>query len=373
MKPDYYQLLDLRPEATPAEIKKKYRELAKQFHPDRNPGNADAEERFKLISEAYDQLRDPDRRAAYDRYVHRLQHKKSPRKPAAWYDEFNPLDRELKDFLKGFYGARSASGRRRSARGSDLRFNLKVAFEEAVLGCVKEIRFPVSAACPRCGGSGIPAGARQRRCTHCRGTGKNQGHEGYGRQCQACRGTGRICMDRCTRCNGSGSVQSFRAIQVNVPPGIETGTRLGLKGLGTRGSGGGRAGDFFVVVQVKKHSLLKVEDGRLVCRVPVPVYLALTGGSIRVPTLEGPVSVDIPPGARSGQEIRLRGRGGYVPEHKRRGDLLIRLDVEMPKKMTRAEKKIVQQLAGMAAGTAYPETKKYERTLAKITTGRDDS
>ena len=160
MKPDYYQLLDLRSHATAAEIKKSFRELAKKFHPDRNPGNPDAEERFKLINEAYDQLRDPERRADYDRYLNRLQSKKAPQQAAAWYDDFHPVDHELSDFFKGFYSSRSASSRRRATRGADVRLNVKVAFHEAALGCVKEIRFPISVDCPRCGGSGIPAGAQ---------------------------------------------------------------------------------------------------------------------------------------------------------------------------------------------------------------------
>jgi len=369
MKADYYQLLDLRSNATAAEIKKNFRELAKQYHPDRNPGNADAEELFKLIVEAYEHLRDPDKRAEYDRYLHRLQQRDTPRQAAAWYDEFNPVDRELRDFLKGFYDACGASSRRRSAAGSDVRFNLKVAFHEAALGCVKEIRFPISVACPRCGGSGIPAGARQHRCADCRGTGRNPAPSGYGRQCESCRGTGRVYMDRCRRCGGSGNVESFRSIQVNVPAGIETGTRLHLKGLGTRGAAGGRAGDFFVVVHVAKHPLLHVEDGVLVCRVPVPVYRALTGVTIEVPTLDGTVSIDVPPGARCGQELRLRGQGIRSPESTRRGDLIIRLEVEMPAKMTRAEKKLLQQLADTAAAAgAYPATRKYARTLVGLST-----
>ena len=363
MKPDYYQLLDLRPEATAAEIKKKFRELAKKFHPDRNPGNSDAEERFKLINEAYEQLRNPEKRADYDRYLNRLQPKRTPRQAASWYDDFHPVDRELSDFFKGFYSSSSASGRRRAVRGADVRLNVKVAFHEAVLGCVKEIRFPISVDCPRCGGSGIPAGARQHRCTHCHGTGRNPLTAGIRKQCENCRGSGRVYMDRCRRCSGNGKVESFRVIQVNVPAGIETGTRLHLKGLGISGSAGGKDGDFLVVVQVAKHPLLQLEDGRLVCRVPIPVYRALAGGKIDVPTLDGIATIDVPPGARCGQEIRLRGQGLRTPERKRRGDLVIRLEVEMPRKITAAEKKLIQQLADRAAPAAYPETKKYERLL----------
>ena len=366
MKPDYYQLLDLRPEATAAEIKKSFRELAKKFHPDRNPGNADAEERFKLINEAYDQLRDPDRRADYDRYLNRLQPKRAPRQAAAWYDDFHPVDPELSDFFKGFYSSHSASGRRRAARGADVRLNVKVAFHEAALGCVKEIRFPISVDCPRCGGSGIPAGARQHRCTHCHGTGRNPLTAGIRKQCEHCRGSGRVYMDRCRRCSGNGKVESFRVIQVNVPAGIETGTRLHLKGLGTRGAAGGKDGDFLVVVQVAKHPLLQLEEGRLVCRVPVPVYRALAGGKIDVPTLDGIATIDVPPGACDGQEIRLQGQGPYMPAGKRRGDLIIRLVVEMPAKMTRAEKKLIQQLVDMAATSAYPASKKYDRMLSGL-------
>jgi len=172
-------------------------------------------------------------------------------------------------------------------------------------------------------------------------------------------------MDRCRRCSGNGRVESFRVIQVNVPAGIETGTRLHLKGLGARGAAGGKAGDFLVVVQVAKHPLLQLEEGRLVCRVPVPVYRALAGGTIDVPTLDGIATIDVPPGARCGQELRLRGQGMRLPASARRGDLIIRLEVEMPVKMTRAEKKLLQQLADTAAAAgAYPATKKYARTLA---------
>jgi len=173
-------------------------------------------------------------------------------------------------------------------------------------------------------------------------------------------------MDRCRRCSGSGRVESFRVIQVNVPAGIETGTRLHLKGLGARGAAGGKAGDFLVVVQVAKHPLLQLEEGRLVCRVPVPVYRALAGGKIDVPTLDGIATIDVPPGARDGLEIRLQGQGQYMPAGKRRGDLIIRLVVEMPATMTRAEKKLIQQLADMAATSAYPASKKYDRMLSGL-------
>jgi molecular chaperone DnaJ len=366
MKPDYYLLLDLRSNCTAADIKKKFRELAKRYHPDRNPGNADAEERFKLINEAYVQLSDPEKRADYDRYINRLQHTKKPRKAAAWYDDFHPLDQELKDFLQGFYDAHSAAGRRRSSMGTDVRFNLKVAFHEAVLGCVKEIRLPLATDCPRCGGTGIPAAARQQRCKLCHGSGRNPAIAGYRKKCEACRGTGKVYLESCRRCKGDGKVTSFRSIQVNVPSGIETGTRLHLQGLGNRSRSGGETGDFFVVVQVEKHPLIQVEDGRLVCRVPVPVYRALAGGSIEVPTLEGTATVTIHPGTQSGQELRLRGQGLRAPGKKRRGDLIIRFAVEMPKKITAAEKKLIQQLADRAAAAAYPQSKKYERALSVL-------
>lgn len=366
MKPDYYSLLDLRPHATAADIKKKFRELAKRYHPDRNPDNIDAEEHFKLINEAYGQLSNPDKRAEYDRFLNRIQHKKKPQKSTAWYDDFHPVDQELSDFLQGFYNAHSANGRRRSSSGADVRFNLKVAFHEAVLGCVKEIRLPISADCPRCGGAGIPAAARQQRCKQCHGSGKNPAIAGYRKKCEACQGTGKVYLDMCQRCNGSGKVDSFRAIQVNVPSGIETGTRLHLKGLGSCDRSGGKVGDLFVVVQVAKHSLIQVEDGKLVCRVPVPVYQALAGGVIEVPTLEGTTSVEIPPGTQSGQEIRLRGKGLRAPDRKRRGDLIIRFEIEMPKKITAAEKKLIQQLADKAAVAAYPQSKKYKKQLSVL-------
>jgi len=366
MKPDYYQLLDLRPEATGAEIKKNFRKLAKQFHPDTNPGNRDAEERFKVINEAYEQLCDPDKRADYDRYLNRLQSKKTVRTSSAWYDDFHPVDQDLRDFLQGFYNARSGSGRRRAAQGTDVRFNLKVAFHEAVLGCVKEIRLPTSAECPRCGGSGIPAASRQQRCKQCHGTGRNPAYAGYRKKCTLCQGTGKVFLDQCKRCSGSGKVASYRTIQVNVPPGIETGTRLHLKGLGTRDAPSGKSGDFFVVVQVAKHPLLQVEEERLMCRIPIPVYMALSGGEIEVPTLDGTVIVNVPPGCPSGKEIRLKGKGAYGPTGKRRADLIVVLDIEMPKKITRAEKKLMQQLAEMAVASSYPETKKYKRTLSGL-------
>jgi molecular chaperone DnaJ len=364
MKADYYSLLDLRSNATAADIKKKFRELAKRYHPDRNPDNADAEERFKLINEAYAQLRDPEKRADYDRILNRLQHKKKPQQSAAWYDDFHPVDQELRDFLQGFYKARSAIEGQRSSLEADVRFNLKVDFREAALGCVKEIRLLGSLGCPRCGGSGIPAAARQQRCTQCHGTGRNPAYAGLRKKCEACKGTGKVYLDSCRRCKGSGKVESYRAIQVNIPPGIETGTRLHLKGLGRRNREGGKAGDFFVVVQVTKHPLIQLEDGRLVCRVPVPVYQALTGAEIEVPTLDGSMSVTVPPGARTGQEIRLRGQGLRLPERKRRGDLIIRLEIEMPKKITAAEKKLLQQLADKAAAASYPQSRKYERALS---------
>lgn len=362
MKFDCYKILGLERDATIADIKKAYRSLAMKYHPDRNPEDESSEEKFKLVTEAYEVLKDSRKRAEYDRIIEVVEYDGIE----SVYDDFSiPADEILGDFLRGFFSERESS-KKKSRRGEDLRYNLKLTFSEAALGVETEIRIPCQIQCPECVGTGVKAGAKAVICSGCRGKGKVKNSRGLFETCHICNGSGAIITASCKRCNGSGSIQSRLSILIDVPPGVEAGTRLQVKGMGMPGSNGGEHGDFFVVVHVKKHPFFEKEGLNVICSVPIPFFKAILGCSLEIPMLEGKRKVKIPAGTQFGKEIRLHGLGILSQQdRKKRGDLIIRLKVEMPKKLSREEKKILKTLEKDSKMKAYPLTSKYKKKMEK--------
>ncbi len=363
MKADYYAVLGIHFDAGPGEIKKAYRELARKLHPDYNPGDESAEEHFKLVTEAYEILSDTDKKADYDQKI--IASQNAERKKTGDEQFYMHSDEMVRDFMHGFYTGRSPKKKRRRY-GDNIRFNLKISFEESALGAEKEIRVPGEKPCPQCRGTGLKAGARPVRCTKCRGQGKVKNNRGIHEICRQCAGAGSVYTSLCKRCEGYGVVKSARLIQVHVPPGIETGTRLKVGGLGVPGDDGGKPGDFIVVVHVKRHPFFERSGNDVSCSVPVPLHIALSGGSTNVPLLEGQRRVHIPPGSKDGKQVRFRGKGMRLPETGRRGDLIVRIQVEMPKTIGADVEKRGAELASADFADVFPKSAKYQKKLERL-------
>lgn len=362
----YYTILGLDRSAPAEQVKKAYRTLALQYHPDRNPGDQDSEEHFKLVTEAYEVLRDPLRRVEYDRHIEARELEEHCAEPATPEEFYSHADELVRDFMYGFHTGRQRD-RTACTRGRDIRCNLKVTLAEAALGAEKEIQVPWETQCPQCGGTGIRAGARPVRCPECRGTGHTRVRGVGNRICHKCNGAGVFYTAVCRRCGGSGRVQSKRRIHVHVPPGIEAGTRLHVKGYGLPGANDGRAGDFVVVIHVKKHPFLERQGLDILCRVPVSVYEALLGTRIVVPTLEGVHTVTVRPGSKDGTCIRLRRQGIRSPETGSRGDLVVELQVEMPRQTTPELRRVLRALSAGQQEAAFPKTARFRKKIDRST------
>lgn len=366
MKIDYYSVLGIEPAASAAAVKKAYRSQAMKYHPDRNRGDALAEEKFKLVNEAYATLGDSDRRRAYDRRL-LLQAAASRRRAAPPVDDFfMPQDDDLREFYEGFYARRPGrhAARQRPGRGHDLRQNLKVSFRDAALGGSAEIRVPVFDTCPQCSGTGMRAGASMILCRQCRGKGREKDRRGLFRPCAACGGKGLVPSALCTRCKGGGKAWSERPVHLRIPAGVETGARLQVRGGGLKKAEGGAAGDFIVVVHVEKHPFLHREGLDIVCPVPLTLFAALVGGRITVPALEGVKKIRIKSCLTAKSEIRITGGGVRSEQGGRRGDMVYRIEVEMPKKTTAAEKKLLKQLAALES-SSFPRAAAFLKKLQK--------
>jgi molecular chaperone DnaJ len=354
-KRDYYEVLGVAKGASADELKKAYRKKAKELHPDRNSDNPDAEAQFKEANEAYDVLKDADKKAAYDRFGHAAFDggmgggpRPNPGGQGDFASAFSDVFEDLfGDFMGGQRG-RGPGGGNRASRGSDLRYNLKITLEEAHSGLTKQITVPSSTACDSCSGTGSEAGAEPTTCPTCSGMGKVRAQQGFftvERTCPTCSGMGQIVKNPCRTCGGAGRTEKDRALSVNIPAGVETGTRIRLSGEGEAGLRGGPQGDLYIFVEVADHSLFQRDGMDLFCRVPVSMVSAALGGEIEVPTIDGGRSrVRVPEGSQSGRQMRLRSKGMPALRGPGQGDMYIELQVETPVNLNAEQQELLRQL-----------------------------
>tara|TARA_R110000787_G_scaffold6686_5_gene23218 strand:+ start:1185 stop:2330 length:1146 start_codon:yes stop_codon:yes gene_type:complete len=351
-KRDYYEILGVPKGASADDIKRGYRTKAKELHPDRNADNPNAEAQFKEANEAYEILKNADKKAAYDRYGHAAFEGGmggGQRHGAGAHGNFSSAFSDVFDDLFGdFMGnQRGGGGGRRAARGADLRFNLGITLEDAYKGMQKSINVPTSVACDACSGSGAEGGAEPTTCPTCSGMGKVRAQQGFftvERTCPTCSGMGQIIKNPCKVCRGAGRVDKDRALSVNIPAGVETGTRIRLAGEGEAGMRGGPAGDLYIFIEVQEHDLFERDGSNLFCRVPVSMSTAALGGSIEVPTIDGGRGrVQIPAGSQSGRQMRLRSKGMPPLRGGGTGDMIIELAVETPVNLTGRQKELLRE------------------------------
>ncbi len=353
-KRDYYDVLGVARGASADDIKKAYRRKAKELHPDRNKDNPNAETQFKEAGEAYDVLKDAEKKAAYDRFGHAAFEAGTGAgaRPGGGFgagqgDFASAFSDVFDDLFGDFMGGSRGGTRGRAARGADLRYNLRINLEDAYRGMQKTITVPTSVVCEACNGSGAEDGAEPTTCPTCSGMGKVRAQQGFftvERTCPTCGGLGQIIRNPCKVCNGQGRVQKDRSLNVNIPAGVETGTRIRLAGEGEAGMRGGPSGDLYIFIEVEKHAIFEREETNLFCRVPVAMTKASLGGDIEVPTIDGGRSrVKIPEGSQSGRQMRLRGKGMPALRGGASGDMFIELAVETPVNLTSRQKEILRE------------------------------
>jgi len=363
-KRDYYEVLGASKGASADELKKAYRTKAKELHPDRNADNPDAEAQFKEINEAYEVLKDADKKAAYDRYGHAAFDGGMGGGPRAGGargqgDFASAFSDVFEDLFGDFMGGqRGGGGRQRASRGSDLRYNLRISLEEAYAGLQRAITVPTSVACEECDGSGAEGGAEPQTCPTCSGMGKVRAQQGFftvERTCPTCSGAGQIVKNPCRACGGSGRAEKEKALSVNIPAGVETGTRIRLSGEGEAGLRGGPPGDLYIFIEVEDHAIFQRDGMDLFCRVPVSMTKAALGGEVEVPTIDGGRSrVKVPEGSQSGRQMRLRSKGMPALRSTGQGDMYIELAVETPVKLTSEQKELLRQFEDSCAKSNNP-------------------
>jgi molecular chaperone DnaJ len=375
---DYYSLLGVEKGATEEELKKAYRKKAVQYHPDKNPGDKAAEEMFKKVSEAYEVLKDPQKRSAYDRYGHAAFTQgggAGPRGPGGmagggaggFHDPFD-IFREVFGQQGGaagggifdqMFGGGGGSGR----DGSDLRYDLEITLEEAARGVEKEISFRRLHACERCDGSGAEPGSKKVVCPTCRGAGQIRRSGGiitFAQTCPTCGGSGQKIEKACTACRGEGRSAQTAKVNVRIPPGVDTGTRLRSTGNGEAGLSGGQDGDLYIVLSVRQHELFERQEDDLFCEIPIKFTLASLGGTLEVPTLFGKATVKVPAGTQSGTTFRLRSKG--MPSLRQRGhqgDQLVRVQVEVPTKLSGEQEKLLKEFARVCGDAEHPTSESW--------------
>lgn len=365
-KRDYYEILGVPRDADEAALKAAYRAVAMRDHPDRNPDDPAAEDRFKDASEAYAILSDPEKRRAYDRFGHAGVGAGAPGGGGGFQD-FGDLGgfTDIFDDLFGdiFGGRRAAGGRRgRGQRGADLRYNLEIELGDVVEGFESTIKIPKMRPCETCTGSGAAPGTQAERCGRCGGMGQvvlQQGFFRVSRPCDACAGTGEIIRDRCTDCRGQGRIEGQQTISVRIPPGVDEGTRLRLSGEGEAGISGGPPGDLYVVVSIKRNEFFERDGADLHCEVPVTMVQAALGAEIDVPTLEGKVKLKVPEGTQPGKVLRLRSKGLPTLRSSTRGDQLLHIFVETPTRLTAKQRELLQTFAEETDSKVSPQHKSF--------------
>ena len=348
-KRDYYEVLGVSRGANDDEIKKAYRRLAIQYHPDRNPGDRQAEEKFKECNEAYQVLSDPDKRSQYDRFGHAAFQGPQGGGGFGGFDFSQGFEDVFSDIFGDFFGTGRGRSRARSRRGDDLRYDLEIDFEDAHRGAERIIKVARLSQCEACNGSRTAAGSGgQRTCPNCRGTGQVRTQQGFfsiSTTCAQCRGEGSIISDPCPKCQGQGRVRKLQSLSVRIPPGVDNGSRLKLRGEGEAGFGGGPAGDLYVVIHVREHPIFARQDNDVIVEVPVSFPQAALGAEIEVPTLDGKVKFKIPSGTQSGKVFRLKSKGFTDLHGYGRGDELVKIVVETPKRLSARQRELLEEFA----------------------------
>jgi molecular chaperone DnaJ len=366
-KQDYYEALGVGRTASPDDIKKAFRKLALQLHPDRNPGDKKSEHRFKEINEAYDVLKDEQKRAAYDRYGHAaFEHGANGRAPGGDFGFGMGGFADIFDEMFGEFmgGRRGGGGRGAAAHGADLRYNLEISLDDAFHGKEAQIRVATAVLCEPCSGTGAEAGSKPVQCPACRGHGKLRSQQGFftvERTCPSCGGQGSVIDKPCPTCRGQGRVRRERTLNVNIPAGVEDGTRIRLAGEGEAGPRGTAPGDLYIFLTVKPHRYFEREGADIHCRVPIPMTTAALGGSIEVPTVDGGrAKVNVPSGTQSGNQFRLKGKGMSVLRENRRGDMLIQAVIETPVNLTKEQQELLRQFEKSGSpGHTSPESSSF--------------
>ena len=361
-KRDYYDVLGVPKGSEKDAIKKAYRTKAKELHPDRNSDNPNAEAQFKEVNEAYEVLKDAEKKAAYDRYGHAAFESGGGGTGFGGSGDFSSAFSDVFDDLFGDFMGGGRGGRKQQSRGSDLRYNLSISLEDAFAGLQKTINVPSSVACGSCNGTGAAGGSSPTTCPTCSGLGKVRATQGFftvERGCPTCSGAGQIIKNPCSSCGGQGTQKKDRALSVNVPPGVETGTRIRLAGEGETGPRGGISGDLYIFIEVSKHKIFERDGLNLFCRVPVSMAKASLGGELEVPTIDGGRSrVRIPAGSQSGRQMRLKGKGMPAIKTVQKGDMFIEMAVETPVNLTARQKELLQEFEELSEDN-NPETNSF--------------
>lgn len=359
-KQDFYDLLGVARGAGADEIKKAYRKLAMQYHPDRNPGDQGAEHKFKEINEAYDVLKDEQKRAAYDRFGHAaFDGGAGPRGPggADFSGGFADIFEEM---FGDFMGGRRGGQRAQAGRGADVRFNLEITLEEAFVGKQATIKVPSSVGCEVCDGSGAEPGSQPVTCPTCGGAGRVRASQGFftvERTCPGCGGQGRVIKNPCRNCAGSGRVRKDKTLKVDIPPGVDDGTRIRLSNEGESGMRGAPPGDLYIFLSVRPHALFQRDGADLFCKAPIPMTTAALGGPIEIPAIDGGrAKITVPAGTQSGARFRLRGKGMSVLRSAGRGDMYVELQVETPVNLSKRQRELLEEFEREGGGGTSPES-----------------
>ncbi|MBR4031352.1 MAG: molecular chaperone DnaJ [Clostridia bacterium] len=365
-KRDYYEVLGIQKGASDTDIKKAYRSLAKKYHPDVNPGDKDAEAKFKEVNEAYEVLSDADKKAKYDQYGHAAFDPAGAGFGGGGFGGFGGFDVDLGDIFGSFFGGGSSRQRRNGPqRGDDIELNVTISFEEAVFGCKKDVSFQRYSKCSSCSGSGSADG-KSETCPSCRGTGQRRVMQNLGGMqfqstttCDTCRGTGKYIKTPCQKCRGTGFERVTKKLTVDIPAGIDHGKGLIIRGAGNDGKNGGSAGDVLVMVSVRPSATFKREGYTLYCEVPITIAEATLGAEIEVPTLEGMEKFTIPEGTQTGTTFTLKQKGVPMINSNRRGDLIFRVNVEVPKGLSEKQKELLRAFAKECGENNYAKKKNF--------------
>lgn len=370
MAKDYYEILGVPRSATQDEIKKAYRKLAVKYHPDKNPDSTEAEDKFKEVSEAYEVLGEPGKRKQYDQFGHDAFVNRRGGGQGPSVDPFDIFSQVFGgSMFDSFFGGAGGGARPRTQRGADLRYDMEVDFEDAVFGTDTTVQIPRAETCSTCSGNGAAPGTSAKTCPHCRGTGQvtmAQGFFSVRQTCPYCRGQGETVDSPCATCGGEGRVQKRKRIQIHIPAGVDTGSRLRVPGEGEAGPRGAPSGDLYVVIHVRPHDLFRRDGSDVHCDIPIPFTRAALGGPVKIPTLSGTAEIKVPAGTQHGTVFRLRGKGVPSVRGGGRGDQHVHVVVEVPTKLNAEQRSKLEEFERAASEDTYPKLKKFLKNAKRF-------